>query len=266
MNRLKESYAGCMNCGGKEKMKSGGKKKPNFNSSSLPNAKGIPIKPAKMRDTSPNFVNERKVEEINDSRGYRQRLIEDPGTNPGGYPVINYKPSVQDGSVNMRIMKSSGKFEYDKQGQACGLPSCDMPVKSMTPLEQYKNGGLKMKSGGKSYPKAVTKSAYSSTTAKKANLNKTLLGMRKAEDGMVNSNQPKPKPTLVVRWKDNVKNPENQEFVAEVAFNKKKGPNYDVSRQDIAKVTQEEFNQRYNIQKDSMVYPPKIVRKKLNKK
>lgn len=127
-------------------------------------------------------------------------------------------------------------------------------------------GKVKMKSGGKSYPKAVTKSAYSSTTAKKANLNKTLSKMRKAEDGMVNSNQPKPKPRLVVRYENSIRNPENQEFVSEVAFNKKKGPNYNVSKQDIQKVTQEEFNQRYNIQKDSMVYPSKIVRKKLNKK
>ena len=104
-------------------------KKPNYDPSSLPSPKGITAKPAKMKDRSPNFVNELKVEEIRDSRGYRQRLIEYPGTNPGGSPVINYKPSVQDGGVNMRIMKSSGKFEYDKQGQRCGLPSCDMPVK-----------------------------------------------------------------------------------------------------------------------------------------
>jgi hypothetical protein len=104
-------------------------KKPSFNSSSLPSAKGITAKPAKMKNASPNFVNERKVEEISDDRGYRQRLIEDPGTNPGGSPVINYKPDYQSSGVNMRIMKSSGKFEYDKQGQSCGLPSCDMPVK-----------------------------------------------------------------------------------------------------------------------------------------
>ena len=117
-------------------------------------------------------------------------------------------------------------------------------------------GKIKMKFGGKSYPKAVTKSAYSATTAKKANLNKTLSKMRKAEDGMVSqkpkpNSQPQPKPTLVVKWKDNVKNPENREFVSEVAFNKKKGSNYDVSKRDMQMVTQEEFNQRYNITKDS---------------
>jgi len=54
-------------------------------------------------------------------------------------------------------------------------------------------------------------------------------------------------PTPVVRWADNIKNPENREFVAEVAFNKKK----------IGKVTQEEFNQRYGVKKDSIAYLPK---------
>ena len=48
-------------------------------------------------------------------------------------------------------------------------------------------GKIKMKSGGKSYPKAVTKSAYSAATPKRANLAKTLSGMRKGEDGMLNS-------------------------------------------------------------------------------
>jgi hypothetical protein len=54
-------------------------------------------------------------------------------------------------------------------------------------------------------------------------------------------------PTPVVRWADNIKNPENKEFVAEVAFNKKK----------IGKVTQDEFNQRYGVKKDSIAYLPK---------
>jgi hypothetical protein len=58
-------------------------------------------------------------------------------------------------------------------------------------------------------------------------------------------------PTPVVRWADNIKNPENKEFVREVAFNKKK----------IGKVTQEEFNQRYGVKKDSIAYLP-IKKKK----
>lgn len=62
------------------------------------------------------------------------------------------------------------------------------------------------------------------------------------------------KPVLVVKWEHNVRNPDNEEFVVEVAFNKKKGPNYDVSKKDISRVTQEEFNQRYGITKDTMFY------------
>jgi hypothetical protein len=58
-------------------------------------------------------------------------------------------------------------------------------------------------------------------------------------------------PTPVVRWADNIKNPENKEYVAEVAFNKKK----------IGKVTQDEFNQRYGVKKDSIAYLP-IKKKK----
>ena len=104
-------------------------KKPNFDSSSLPSAKGITAKPTMMRNASPNFINENKVEEIRDSRGYRQQKVEDAGTNPGGSPKIGYTPQGTTGKVAMRIMKSSGKFEYDSQGKACGLPSCDMPVK-----------------------------------------------------------------------------------------------------------------------------------------
>lgn len=40
------------------------------------------------------------------------------------------------------------------------------------------------------------------------------------------------------KWADNIKNPENQEFVEEVAFNLHKSAN---------KVTQAEFNQRYGL-------------------
>ena len=49
----------------------------------------------------------------------------------------------------------------------------------------------------------------------------------------------------VVRWKDSVKNPENKEFVAEVAFNK--------GSKNMKKVKQEEFNKRYGVTPDSTV-------------
>jgi hypothetical protein len=44
-------------------------------------------------------------------------------------------------------------------------------------------------------------------------------------------------PTPIVKWVDNIRNPDNKEFVDEVKFNKK----------DNSKVTQQEFNQRYKI-------------------
>lgn len=105
-------------------------KKPNFDPSSLPSGKGITAKPAKMRDASPNFFNENKIKEIRDDRGYRQERVQDPGTNPGGSPRIGYTPKGSSGKVAIRILKPSGKFEYDEQGKTCDLPSCDIPVKN----------------------------------------------------------------------------------------------------------------------------------------
>jgi hypothetical protein len=89
MNRLKEAYSGCMNCGGKVKMKSGGK--------------------------------------------WIQSAIKNPGS-------------------------------FTKQAQAAGMS-----------VAGFRNKVLS------------NKGAYSSTTVKRANLAKTLAGMRKGEDGMLNS-------------------------------------------------------------------------------
>lgn len=87
MSRLKDSYLGCMNCGGKVKMKSGGK--------------------------------------------WIQKAIKHPGS-------------------------------FTKQAQAAGMS-----------VAGFRNKVL------------ANKSAYSSTTVKRANLAKTLAGMRKGEDGMI---------------------------------------------------------------------------------
>jgi hypothetical protein len=87
MNRLKESYSGCMNCGGKIKMKSGGK--------------------------------------------WIQSAIKNPGS-------------------------------FTKQAQAAGMS-----------VAGFRNKVLS------------NKGAYSATTVKRANLAKTLAGMRKGEDGMI---------------------------------------------------------------------------------
>ena len=47
-------------------------------------------------------------------------------------------------------------------------------------------------------------------------------------------------PTPIVKWEDDIYNPKNKEYVNEVAFNKNKTPN---------RVTQKEFNKRYDIKK-----------------
>lgn len=52
-------------------------------------------------------------------------------------------------------------------------------------------------------------------------------------------------PTPTVKWIDNIKNPYNAEFVVETAYNLDKKPK---------DVTQDEFNLRYNIKKDSLIY------------
>jgi hypothetical protein len=55
---------------------------------------------------------------------------------------------------------------------------------------------------------------------------------------------PSPKPK--VSWEDDIKNPENKEFVQEVAFNKY-GCN-PCTDKDLKKVSQKDFNKRYGIE------------------
>ena len=63
-------------------------------------------------------------------------------------------------------------------------------------------------------------------------------------------------PTPVVKWENSVMNPANKEFVGEVAFNKKKRGDRNITKRDLKKVTQEEFNKRYGVEKDSTAYLP----------
>ena len=72
--------------------------------------------------------------------------------------------------------------------------------------------------------------------------------------------QPKPRQKMVVKWEHDIKNPENEEYVNEVAFNLGK---------KIKKVTQDEFNQRYGIKKDAEYYDikaPKKIKLRIKKK
>jgi len=60
----------------------------------------------------------------------------------------------------------------------------------------------------------------------------------------------KPKPKMTIKWDHSIKNPANEEYVDEVAFNLGK---------KIKNITQDEFNQRYSIKKDTTYYDiPKV--------
>jgi hypothetical protein len=52
-------------------------------------------------------------------------------------------------------------------------------------------------------------------------------------------------PTPTVRWINDIKNPRNEEYVVETAYNNDK---------EAKDVTQEEFNMRYGVKKDSLIY------------
>jgi hypothetical protein len=75
-------------------------------------SKGITAKPAKMRDASPNFVNDRVMVSIGDSWERRSKN-EDPGSNPGGSPKIKYREAGgRQGGVRLQNMTNKGKFEF----------------------------------------------------------------------------------------------------------------------------------------------------------
>ena len=197
---------GCMNCGGKMKMKSGGKKKSNFDPSSLPSSKGISTKPAIMRDASPNFVEEGRKYKVQEKPVYK---LTDLGPNLGtnernkNVPRIEYRKFERNGNqrANMQQMNKEGNFEY-LQSIGCGKPGCESPV----PSSVMKSGGkwiqsaikkpgsftAQAKKAGMSVPRfrdkvLSNKEKFSSTTVKRANLAKTLSKMRKGEDGMLNT-------------------------------------------------------------------------------
>ena len=214
MNRLKKSYSTCMSCGGK-KMKLGGKKKPEFNSSNLPSVKGITPTKIPGIDKSnfpmPEF-------QAGQSR-LPNRSISDPGfedytTKKGQNVRIAEQMKVR---INPETGKRMIRMEWPRMfgnTPAIGFGE-DWKTRKYDDWEndQYKNGGLKMKSGGKWIQSAIkkpgsftaqakkagmsvprfrdkvlsNKEKFSSTTVKRANLAKTLSKMRKGEDGMLNT-------------------------------------------------------------------------------
>lgn len=108
-------------------------KKPNFDPSSLPNAKGITAKPAKMRDASPNFVQAGGRYKIQETPIFKQVYIgEHSGTNESNpnVPKIEYTKWERNGRerANIAEMNNQGKFEILSKG--CGYEGCDVPVKN----------------------------------------------------------------------------------------------------------------------------------------
>ena len=111
-------------------------KKPNFDSSSLPSAKGITAKPAKMKNASPNFVDERGITPVTmtGKQKYAEPIAtggavkKDPGSNPGGSPVIKYK-RVGYGSNTGKFQEltNKGNFEYPKTKGCATEGNCPKP-------------------------------------------------------------------------------------------------------------------------------------------
>jgi hypothetical protein len=226
MSRLKKAYSTCMSCGGK-KMKFGGKKKPEFNSSNLPTGKGITPTNIPGIDKSnfpmPEF-------QAGQSRLNYNRSL----SSPGYEDYVNKKGQnvrVAD-QMKVRINPETGKREMQMEwprmlgnSRAIGFGDDWTPKRSNDLEDQYKNGGLKMKSGGKWIQSAIkkpgsftaqakkagmsvpafrdkvlaNKSSYSSTTVKRANLAKTLAKMRKAENGMLNTTGAKTTKNLAIK-------------------------------------------------------------------
>jgi hypothetical protein len=226
MSRLKKAYSTCMSCGGK-KMKFGGKKKPEFNSSNLPTGKGITPTNIPGIDKS-NFP----MPEFQAGQG---RLPSMSASAPGFEDYVNRKgQNVRIAEqMKVRVNPETGKKEMRMEWPRMfgRVPAInygeDWKPRKYDDWEndQYKNGGLKMKSGGKWIQSAIkkpgsftaqakkagmsvpafrdkvlaNKSSYSSTTVKRANLAKTLAKMRKAENGMLSTTGAKTTKNLAIK-------------------------------------------------------------------
>jgi hypothetical protein len=136
-------------------------KKPAFNASSLPKGKGISAVPAKMRNASPNFVDERGITPVTmiGKRKYAEPIAtggpvkKDPGSNPGGSPVIKYK-RVGYGSDSGKFQKltNKGNFEYNKS------KGCETEGNCPKPGYEVVGGGKKGTSASPKKPMAKTPS------------------------------------------------------------------------------------------------------------
>ena len=200
-----------MSCGGK-KMQFGGKKKPQFNSSTLPASRGIsPTQtPGIDRDSFPMPEFQAGQSRFNTSGSFSTPAYEDYVSKKGQ----NVRVAEQ---MKVGLNPETGRREMQMQwprmignSRAVGFGDDYTPRRSNDLEDQYKNGGLQMKSGGKwiqsaiKNPGSFTKQAqsagmsvagfrdkvlankedYAGTTVRRANLAKTLMGMRKGQGGM----------------------------------------------------------------------------------
>jgi hypothetical protein len=135
-------------------------KKPAFDASSLPKSKGITARPAKMRDASPNFVEEGRNYKVQEKPVYKLTdLGPKSGTNESNknVPRIEYSKFSKGGNrrANIQQMTKEGKFQY-LPSVGCNKPGCDLPIPSSM------SGGKK---GTKSSPKKPMSKAPIKKTA-----------------------------------------------------------------------------------------------------
>ena len=147
-------------------------KKPNFDPSSLPSGKGITAKPAKMRDASPNFVEQGRNYKVQEKPVYKLTDIGPKlGTNESNKNVPRVEYSRFGKGVNQRAnmqqMSKEGKFEY-LPSVACGKPGCDLPIPTSMP-------------GGKKATSIPVKNEQVSTIMDKNNKNLKIGNAKKIE-------------------------------------------------------------------------------------
>jgi hypothetical protein len=146
-------------------------KKPAFDASSLPKSKGITARPAKTRDASPNFVDEGGITPVAMSSKKKNaepvytggKIKKDPGSNPGGSPIIKYKRSgFGSESGKFQQLTNKGNFEYPKSKSCSTEGKCPKP-------------GYEVVGGGKKGTKAAPKKAMASSSSKMASSKKPMM-------------------------------------------------------------------------------------------
>ena len=116
--------------------------KPNYDPSSLPKGKGIGSKPTPI---GPNYVERGRSKSVwvKDYEGSNPRVtvVRDRGSNPGGYPIIEYdRPTI--GKVSIDKMDNTGNFVKSKSME--DTPST-LTRRGLTPSDAIKASSLNSK-------------------------------------------------------------------------------------------------------------------------